>query len=231
MQKHQMQKVEPIIDQSRVVDAVRTRLRQAILEGQLEPGAKLSVPALARKLNVSRSPVREAVMQLVAEGLAVEQARRGVIVSRVEGADLLEIHQLEQPLAGLAARLCAQNASPEALRLIHGVLETQTGAVNAGDAGVYRETDDRFHSLIAVNAGNRRLERVLEGLRAELRLGLLTAARNPAHLRRGLREHRAILRALEKRDPEAAEVSMRSHIANTRAEVERQLEREWKAQP
>lgn len=224
----------PIIDQSRVVDAVRARLRQAILEGHLEPGAKLSVPELARKLNVSRSPVREAVLQLVAEGLAVEQARRGVIVSKVEGADLLEIHQLEEPVAALAARLCAQNASPEALRLMREVLETQAEAVNAGDASAYRETDDRFHALIAMNAGNRRLERVLDGLRAELRLGLLAAARNPAHLKRGLREHRTILRALEKRDSHAAEAAMCSHIANTRAEVERQLERQleraWKGQ-
>lgn len=223
-----MQTIEPINDQSRVVDAVRARLRDAILGGRLGPGEKLSVPELARTLNVSRSPVREAVLQLVSEGLAVEQARRGVVVSRVEIEDILEIHQLEEPVAGLAARLCARNATREVLQALRAILETQAEAVQTGNAALYRETDDQFHALIASSAGNRRLGRVLTALRAELRLGLRAAASDPAHLKRGHREHRAIMRALERCDGNAAESAMRAHVVNTRDVASRQLGRELK---
>ena len=221
-----MNMIEPISENARVVDAVRARLRNAILDGALEPGAKLSVPELARQLGVSRSPVREAVLQLVSDGLAVEQARRGVVVNRVEVQDLFEIHQIEESLAGLAASLCAAHVTNGLLEAIRDVLEDQSKAVRSGSANHYRRTDNQFHALIAAHCGNRRLERFLSLLRTELQLGLGAAARDPTHLKRGLAEHRKILRAIERRDASAAETAMRAHVARTRAVVERQLEQQ-----
>jgi len=89
---------------TRIVDTVQAALRSAIFEGELRAGEPLSVPELARRLNVSRSPVREAVLGLVAQGLAVEQPRRGVVVATVDPADLLAIHEIRIFLeAGVAA--------------------------------------------------------------------------------------------------------------------------------
>jgi DNA-binding GntR family transcriptional regulator len=185
----------------------------------------LSVPELARQLNVSRSPVREAVLQLVADGLAVERSRRGVVVNQVAAADLFEIHQIEESLAGLAAGLCAARVTEAFLEAMREVLEEQAVAVQGQDAQRYRLTDGRFHALIAGHCGNRRLEHFLTLLRAELQLGLGVVARDPAHLTRGLAEHRKVLRALERRDAVAAEAAMRTHVARTRKAVEAQLKK------
>jgi DNA-binding GntR family transcriptional regulator len=81
---------------TRIVDTVQDALRDAIFGGSLRAGEALSVPELARRLNVSRSPVREAVLGLVAQGLAVEQPRRGVVVATIEADDLVAIHEVRE---------------------------------------------------------------------------------------------------------------------------------------
>ena len=93
----------------RIVDSVHAALRAAILDGSLAPGQALSVPELSRQLDVSRSPVREAVLALVADGLAVEQPRRGAAVAEIAAADMLEIHEVRE---GVEARPpgCARSA-------------------------------------------------------------------------------------------------------------------------
>src|SRR4051794_41113354 len=96
----------------RTVDAVRAALQDAIRTGALKPGDALSVPELARRLNVSRSPVGEAVLHLVADGFAVEQPRRGVALRALDEAELAQIHEMREVLEGLAARRCA--AAPPA---------------------------------------------------------------------------------------------------------------------
>src|SRR5437764_1630248 len=101
---------------TRIVDSVQATLRDAILDGALRAGEPLSVPELARRLNVSRSPVREAVLGLVAQGLAVEQPRRGVVVATVDPADLLAIHEVRVFLEAGAASLCAQCASDDHIK-------------------------------------------------------------------------------------------------------------------
>ena len=80
----------------RIVDAVQDMLREAIFGGTLRAGEALSVPELARRLNVSRSPVREAVLGLVAQGLAVEQPRHGVVVATISADDLVAIHEVRE---------------------------------------------------------------------------------------------------------------------------------------
>jgi DNA-binding GntR family transcriptional regulator len=91
-----MSDLQPLRSAIRIVDAVHESLREGIMSGVLVPGQQLSVPELARRLNVSRSPIREAVLQLVSDGLAVEQPRKGVVVATVELDDVLEIHEIRE---------------------------------------------------------------------------------------------------------------------------------------
>ncbi|MFD1730499.1 GntR family transcriptional regulator [Deinococcus malanensis] len=110
---------------ARVVDLVRDSLRQAILTGDLTPGTRLSVPELARQLQVSRSPVREAVLLLVGEGLAVEHSRRGVEVAQLSLADLLELYELRAATDSLAAALAAERMTTTDLAALRGVMDAQ----------------------------------------------------------------------------------------------------------
>src|SRR5258705_13311379 len=100
---------------TRIVDAVQDTLRDAIFGGELRAGEPLSVPELARRLNVSRSPVREAVLGLVAQGLAVERPRRGVVGAAVGPADLLARRQIRIFPEARAPRPCAQRAGADQL--------------------------------------------------------------------------------------------------------------------
>lgn len=205
----------------RVVDTVRETLREAILEGRLAPGQKLSVPELARQMGVSRSPVREAVLQLVGEGLAVERTRRGVVVANLNVRDLGEIYEVREVLEALAVRLAAQRARPEQLRAMQDVLQRQRQAIASRDPQLYSQTNQQLHTLISQSSGNPRLQRILALLFGEMQLAFRTLSNNPAHTMRGHQEHCRIVEALEARDPDAAEAAMRRHLASTRLEIDR----------
>src|SRR3954467_13176291 len=112
----------PLLDASaRIVDTVQVALRQAIFQGTLRAGEQLSVPELARRLNVSRSPVREAVLGLVAQGLAGEQPRRGVVVATIAADDLVAIHEVREFLEAGAARLCARRIDKAGVDRLRGI--------------------------------------------------------------------------------------------------------------
>ncbi len=209
---------------ARIVDSVHHALREAILAGTLSPGQALSVPELARQLDVSRSPVREAVLALVADGLAVEQPRRGVAVVVIDAADLLEIHEVRECVEGQAARLCAERASNATVRALSAVLTQQAAIVKCDDAAGWYDTNASFHGLIAEGAGNRRLAEVLLALQRQMRLGLRSVSSEPEQRRRGLGEHSAILDALIAQKGDLAERVMRDHILRTRATLAKSLE-------
>jgi len=207
----------------RIVDSVHATLRAAILDGELSPGQPLSVPDLSRQLEVSRSPVREALLALVADGLAVELPRRGVSVVEVEVSDLLEIHEVREGVEAQAARLCAERANDAVLRDLAGILVRQRAVVEGDDAAGWFRTNAEFHGAIAAGTGNRRLAEVLLTLEAQMRLGLRQVSSDREQRRRGLAEHQAILHAITKRDPDTAERTMRDHIRRTKETLARRL--------
>jgi DNA-binding GntR family transcriptional regulator len=196
----------------RVVDQVKERLRSAILSGELSPGSRLSVPDLARRLNVSRSPVREAVLQLVSEGLAIEHSRRGAEVIRIDYHDLREIYGVRAPLEGAAARLCALHMDASELTALRGVLDAQGAPAVLKDARRFRELDLRFHELILQGSHNARLRRSAELLMSEARLAASLLGDDPEHFNSSYNEHRAVVAALRGRDGPAAEQAMRGHL-------------------
>lgn len=190
---------------------MRERLRSAILAGELAPGTRLSVPELAKQLQVSRSPVREAVLLLVGEGLAVEYTRRGVEVARLELSDLLELYELRAAIESLAARQAAERMSSTDLAALRGVLDAQ-GAAALQNPRLFRELDTRFHQIILDRCGNSRLQRHAHLLVREMVLARPLLLSDPHHLTRSFEEHRSVERALRQRDGPSAEAAMRDHL-------------------
>ena len=216
--------VLPALKQSeRIVDSVHAALRAAILDGSLTPGQALSVPELSRQLDVSRSPVREAVLALVADSLAVEQPRRGVAVAEIEAADMLEIHEVREGVEAQAARLCAERAGPAVLHRLAELQQQQGAVVERSDAPGWFQTNADFHRLVAAGAGNRRLSETVLVLEGQMRLGLRQVSSDRNQRRRSLAEHRAILDAITGRKPDAAERLIRGHIRRTRETLALQL--------
>jgi DNA-binding GntR family transcriptional regulator len=199
----------------RLVDAVQGALREAIMGGTLRAGEQLSVPELARRLNVSRSPVREAVLGLVAQGLAVEQPRRGVVVATIAAEDLFAIHEMREFLEAGAARLAAQRIDKPGIVRLKQILAEQQRAVVACDAEGYFRTNAELHRAIARGAGNQRLDAVLAVLENQMRIALHRVAADARHIEAGWAEHAAVVEAIAAGNADAAEQAMRRHIANT----------------
>jgi DNA-binding GntR family transcriptional regulator len=200
---------------TRIVDTVQDALRDAIFGGTLRAGEALSVPELARRLNVSRSPVREAVLGLVAQGLAVEQPRRGVVVATIEADDLVAIHEVREFLEAGAARLCARRIDKTGVDRLRRILAEQKRAVKDKDAAGYFRTNSALHGAIAAAAGNARLEQILRMLEDQMRIALHRVASEESHIRSGYDEHRHVVEAIAAGDEDAADQMMRAHIANT----------------
>jgi DNA-binding GntR family transcriptional regulator len=206
----------------RIVDAVYEALREGILSGALVPGQQLSVPELSRQLKVSRSPVREAVLQLVADGLALEQPRKGVVVATIEIRDLLEIHEIREFTEALSARLCAERIDQSGIATLRGILDRQRASVELDDASGYFETNTAFHDALGAFTGNARLRDILLSLEGQMRIGLKRVSSDREQRRRGVIEHAQILKAIEQRDGDRAERLMKEHIAKTRKRLAQQ---------
>ncbi|WP_175597234.1 GntR family transcriptional regulator [Peristeroidobacter soli] len=213
----------------RIVDSVRATLRAAILDGSLPAGSPLSVPELSRRLQVSRSPVREALLQMVADGLAVERPRRGVVVASVAPDDLLQIHEIREALEALCARLCATRIDKQGLKQLSDILERQSECVRRDDADGYFDTNAQFHATIASYSGNPRLQGILEGLAVQMQMGLREVASRPDQQRLGLLEHQRVLQALRSGAAERAEKLMSSHISDTKERLMQRLREPVKA--
>jgi DNA-binding GntR family transcriptional regulator len=201
--------LEPLTATERITDAVYEALRNGVFTGVLAPGSKLSVPALAKQLNVSRSPVREAVLRLAQDRLAVEEPRRGVVVATVTAAELAKLYEVREVLEGAAARLAAERGGPELARHLDDLLAQHAKAVKTSDLAEHTELDMRFHSAIRQAADNAYLTEVLDQIQSQVRLAMLTTMITAGpHL--ALKDHRAIVAALRSGDPAPAGASPRS---------------------
>lgn len=210
----------PPPNRERIVDWTFELLRTAIVDGELEPGARLSIPALAEQLTVSRSPVREAVQRLVSDGLAVEVPHRGAVVATYGAVELLPVYEIREFLEGLAARLAAERATPDELKEMRMSFDDHVAAIEAGDQQGHFERDAHFHALTRQAADNQWLEALLDQIRGKIQLAMATTSVSDGP-DQALIEHRRILEAIESRDPNEAEAAARAHVLRLRMTLAR----------
>ncbi|MBA4195140.1 MAG: GntR family transcriptional regulator [Hydrogenophaga sp.] len=206
-------------------DDVADRLRELIFGGSLTPGSFIDEPALCEQLGISRTPLREALKVLTAEGLLRHEPRRGCFVNQITERDLDEIFPVIALLEGRCAFEAARNASDAdlaALEVLHQRLNRHAQARRISD---YYETNHSIHEAIITLADNRWLAQVIGDLRKILRLARLQQLHAPGRLAQSLAEHMAVFAALKARDAEGAEAAMRTHLVRQR-EALRELARQ-----
>jgi DNA-binding GntR family transcriptional regulator len=196
------------------------QLSRAVLGSQLPAGTPLSVPELAQRLNISRSPVREAVQRLIYDGLAVSVPHRGAVVREIKPDDFRALLEVRDVLEGLAARLATLRATDDDLRALRDVLDEHARSVGSGDDAANVEFDTRFHRTIREIAGNDDLSTILGRIQGRAHLSRFTLWRAKRNTSDALAEHRAIYEAMAARDAEGAEQAARRHIWNLIARVE-----------
>lgn len=194
-------------------DQVYRRVRESIQNGSLNGRAALSEADLARQFGVSRTPVREALKRLVAEGLVETFPRRGTFVKIPDIDAIREIFAVREALEGMAACLAAAQHNAGELLTLRARLED---AYRAQDAEEVFAVGGEFHRWIIRSAGNRRLAEQLATLRSQTE-GLFSVATRPeGQMDRCVREYRAVMDALSQRDGDGAAAAMRSRIVSVR---------------
>ena len=203
---------------------VAVLLRNQIFAGTLPQGSFIDEAALCESLKISRTPLREALKVLAAEGLVRHEPRRGSFVSQVTEQDQDDIFPVIALLEGRCAFEAARNASDAdiaALDALHARLAEHAHAKRIND---YYATNFTIHEAIITLANNRWLAQAIADLRKILKLARLQQLHAPGRLAQSLAEHMAVFAALKNRDSEAAEAAMRLHLTRQR-EALRELAR------
>lgn len=209
-------------------DEVAHTLRERIFSGELAPGSFVDEVLLCEQLAISRTPLREALKVLTAEGLLRHEPRRGCFVSQVTERDLDEIFPVIALLEGRCAFEAARNASDAelaALEALHDKLQRHARARRIND---YYAVNQTIHEAIITLADNRWLAQVIADLRKILKLARLQQLHAPGRLAQSLSEHLAVFAALKARDSEGAEAAMRTHLLRQR-EALREVARQHKS--
>lgn len=206
--------VESVIHRSRLADQAYEWIKQRILTGQLLPGQRLSVPAIAEELSLSRSPVREAVQRLVQEGMGAERPHQGAVVASADLRSLVDLYQVRAVLEGLSAELAADWQDPTFVEDLESIHRNQEHAVEHRTQADVIRADMRFHERILEAGANPALSRVLQPILHRMSLAML--AGEQSWPQQALTEHRAVLDAIRARDAAQARLTMAAHVSRVR---------------
>ncbi len=193
-------------------EEVAELLRQRIFRRELEPGAWIDEMRLAEAYGISRTPLREALKVLAAEGLVTMKVRRGAYVTEVSDTDLADVYHLLALLESDAASEVAKRATDaelSELQTLHVKLEAA-----CGDRETFFQINEQFHTLLLNIANNRWRDQMVMDLRKVMKLARHNSLLKVGRMEESLTEHRAILTALLARDATQAAQSMQNHFKN-----------------
>ncbi len=194
-----------------------------ILSGDLLPGAQIDERALTERLDVSRTPIREAISVLAKEGLVEIQPYRGFSVRRFTAKQVRDLYDLRRQLECFAIRLAVDNVSNAHIAQLEAILNASVAALEAGDMSAYGAHDRDFHDLIADLSGNDALVDMLARLSRQVQICRMVANQSADFAIRAAQERDEILDALRRRDADRAAALMDAHILDVQQAVMRQL--------
>ena len=183
---------------------------EAIDQSVFRPGDRLVESELAERFGVSRTPIREALQRLETQGVLARDGR-SLVVSSLDHDQLGELYVVRAELEGLAARLAAQHAAPEEIRVLRDLVEKDREIADRPD--LLSRSNKRFHRQIHLASHNRYLVQQLEMVHRSMALMAQTSLAADGRGTAALAEHEAIVRAIEARDGPSADKSIREHIS------------------
>jgi len=208
---------------STIADRVFDTIQDAIVRGDLAPGARLVEPDLAQRYGVSRGPLREALQRLEAQRLVERVPHAGARVAGLSVERLIDLAHAREALEGMACRLATVRCSEAELDALEGLLEdhSEREELKEGRGYFQREGDLDFHFRIAQASGNALVTQLLcEELYHLTRMYRYKFSGYQGRSRQALAEHRAIVAAMRERDADFAELLMRRHVAASRRNIE-----------
>ncbi|MBS4034419.1 MAG: GntR family transcriptional regulator [Ignavibacterium sp.] len=199
-------------------DKIASSIRDSIIEGRIKPGERLMEPDIAKALGVSRTPLREAFLQLESEGFLKVNPRKGALVTETSLKDAKETYEIKGALEALAARLAADNIKDDQIGEIIDINKKMASIAQSKkkDYKAFLELNSIFHQKIYECSGNLKLSRMINTLRNQtlrynyIYLSLLS------HLDESVLEHFEIVNALKNRKPDEAEAVVKKHNESAR---------------
>ena len=198
-------------------------LRRAIIGNQLDPGMRISEAEIGARFGLSRQPVREAFIKLAEEGLLEVRPQRGTFVRKVSVEAVMDARFVREAVEADIVKLCARHCPPEAIAELRRQVEAQEHLAAQADSALtpqmndtqrgtdFVALDDLFHRSLAEAAGRPKAWAVIEGMKSQMdRVRQLAVAATP--LKPLIAQHRAVVDAIEARDPARAEAAMRGHL-------------------
>lgn len=189
-------------------------LKKEIIKGSFKPGDKVLEGRIAEQMGISRTPVREAIRELAAEGFVTLSPNQGVVVRSVSAESIREVLQIHSVLEGLAARLSCEVINEEDLKELENYVNKMEKLTNKKDLSTYSEVDLRFHELIVNICRNKRLMQMRKNISDQAQRYRISSLRIPRRLKESLKEHRKILEAFKTKDPKKADSMSQKHIQN-----------------
>ncbi|WP_048307976.1 GntR family transcriptional regulator [Halomonas sp. PR-M31] len=205
-----------------LAERVFNQLQDAIVRGELAPGAKITEPGLSKVYGISRGPLREAMRRLETHRLIERVPHVGARVVKLSMQELIELFDVREALESMAARLAARHMTAEEIAGLRKVLAVHEGQADlkSGEAYYQREGDLDFHYRIVLGSHNRMLTTILcDDLYYLVRLYRTQFSASGTRPQRAFVEHHRIVDAIEAGDEELSELLMRRHISASRENV------------
>jgi DNA-binding GntR family transcriptional regulator len=203
-----------------LAETIRLQLADEIIRGVLAPGTFLDETELARRFQVSRTPVREAIRQLAASGLVESRAHRGSVVAWPSHDRLIGMFEAMAELEALCAALAAVRTTPEERHALAAVHQELQAMIQSGDPQRYHEINEAFHATIYAGAHNAYLAEITVATRLRVRPFRRAQFRNLGRLAKSHLEHDAVVTAIMRGDRTGAAEAMRYHIKTVGDEYE-----------
>jgi DNA-binding GntR family transcriptional regulator len=189
-------------------------LRQAILQGDLLPNERLIENELAQRYGLGRAAIRTALARLEQDGIVEREAFRGARVRLIAESEAIEILEARAVLEGLAVRAAAKNISAVQIKTLWAIHKRMENCFQAGDLMGMSEVNTELHRLLLHIGQHQTATRLIEGLQAQNVRHQFRTILVAGRAQRSLEEHRQIIEAVAKKDPEAAEAAMRLHLSH-----------------
>jgi DNA-binding GntR family transcriptional regulator len=213
-------RAQPTAEKTTRAEELRLQLADEIVRGSLRPGAPLDETDIARRFNVSRTPVREALRQLVASGLVEARAHRGAVVAQPSLDRLTGMFEAMAELEALCAALAAERMTPVERHRLEAVHEELRLLSYAGNPDRFHEVNERFHNTIYLGSQNAYIAEITLSTRVRVQPFRRAQFRNLGRLAKSHAEHDRVVVAILRGDKAGAAAAMRAHIELVRDEYE-----------
>lgn len=210
-------------DSKPIRDQIYEALREAIFRGELKSGEHLIENKLSERMNVSRTPIREALRKLEAEGLVNYLPHKGVVVRGFTSDDIIEIYAIRESLEALSINYSVKNITDEEIGRLQELLTMMEGLMAPENSEKLFAVSQEFNELLVQASRMPRIIKLVATYKEYLKAVRIVTMSNPTRKSKAIQEHREILQAVSERDAHKAEILVRSHLLGAREKYLRAL--------